>query len=75
MDDSTIVKITAIISLVVLEAINLLTTRMDGNIMLTFGAIIGGVAGYEIGRSVGTGNSTKSNKIKSTTGNSTKSSG
>jgi hypothetical protein len=48
MDDTTVVKIVAITSLTVLEAVNLVTAKIDGNILLTIGAIIGGIAGYEI---------------------------
>jgi positive regulator of sigma E activity len=47
MEDSTIIKLTAIISLVVLEITNMLTMRLDGNLLLTIGALIGGLAGYE----------------------------
>ncbi len=50
MNDKTIVKVTAIISLTVLEIVNLLTTKLDGNILLSLGIIIGGIAGYEYGR-------------------------
>ena len=52
MKNSTLVKIVAIICLTILEIINLLTARIDGNILLTIGMIIGGVAGYEIGKKV-----------------------
>jgi hypothetical protein len=48
MDDTTIVKIVAITSLTILEVANLLTAKIDGNVLLTVGAIIGGIAGYEI---------------------------
>jgi hypothetical protein len=48
--DETIVKITAIVALVVLEIANLFTMKVDGNILLSIGAIIGGIAGYEIGK-------------------------
>ena len=48
MDDSAKIKLTAIVSLVVLEIANLCTAKLDGNILLTIGAIIGGIAGYEI---------------------------
>jgi Ni,Fe-hydrogenase III large subunit len=48
MNDTTIVKIVAITSLTVLEAVNLVTAKIDGNVLLTIGAIIGGIAGYEI---------------------------
>jgi hypothetical protein len=48
MDDTTMVKLVAIVSLTVLEVANLLTAKIDGNVLLTVGAIIGGIAGYEI---------------------------
>ena len=47
MDDKTIVKIVAISGLVILEIVNLFTAKIDGNVLLTIGAIIGGIAGYE----------------------------
>jgi len=50
MRDNTIVKITAIVSLTILEIANLLTLRIDGGVLLAIGSIIGGIAGYEIGR-------------------------
>ena len=46
--DSTIIKITAIISLTILEIVNAFTMKIDGNVLLTIGAIIGGIAGYHI---------------------------
>ena len=42
------VKIVAIVAIVALEIANLFTARYDGNILLTLGAIIGGIAGYEL---------------------------
>jgi uncharacterized membrane protein YfcA len=48
MNDTTVVKIVAITSLTVLEAVNLVTAKIDGNILLTIGGIIGAIAGYEI---------------------------
>jgi hypothetical protein len=48
MDDTTVVKIVAILSLTALEIANLLIAKIDGNVLLTIGAIIGGIAGYEI---------------------------
>lgn len=48
MKDSTLIKLAAIIGLVVLEIANLLTAKIDGNVLLTIGAIIGGIAGYQI---------------------------
>jgi len=48
MRDETIVKIVAIVALTVVEIVNLLTYKVDGNVLLTIGAIIGGIAGYEL---------------------------
>jgi hypothetical protein len=48
MDDSAKIKLFAIGGLIVLEIVNLLTAKIDGNILLTIGAIVGGIAGYEI---------------------------
>jgi len=50
LKDSTIIKIIAILSIVVLEIANMLTLKLDGNVLLTMGAIIGGLAGYEYGK-------------------------
>jgi len=52
MRDETVIKITAIISITILEIVNLLTMKIDGNVLLSIGAIIGGIAGYEIRRRV-----------------------
>jgi uncharacterized membrane protein YfcA len=49
MDDTTIVKLVAIASLTVLEVVNLVTAKIDGNVLLTIGALIGGIAGYKVG--------------------------
>ena len=50
MRDETIIKIVAIVSLVALEIVNMLTMKIDSQVLLVIGAIIGGIAGYEIGR-------------------------
>jgi len=47
---SDLVKIVAIIGLVAIEVVNLLTARYDGGLLFVLGSIIGGIAGYEIGR-------------------------
>ncbi len=47
MREDALVTIVAIVCLTVLEIVNLLTARIDGNILLTIGAIIGGLAGYK----------------------------
>jgi hypothetical protein len=48
--DETLVKIVAIACLTILQIVNLLTAKLDGNIMLAIGTIIGGIAGYEFGK-------------------------
>lgn len=50
MEEKTVIKLAAIISLTVLEIANLLTAKLDGNILLTIGALIGALAGYSIGK-------------------------
>jgi len=50
MRDETIIKLTAIICITILQIVNLLTAKINGNIMITIGAIIGGLAGYEYGK-------------------------
>ena len=50
MRDSVIVKVVAIVSLTILEIANLLTLKIDGGVLLAIGSIIGGIAGYEIGK-------------------------
>ena len=50
MKDETLTKITAIIGLIILEGLNLATLKIDGGILLAIGSIIGGLAGYEVGR-------------------------
>jgi len=47
MEDTTLIKLTAIISLLILEIINMFTMKLDGNLLLSIGALIGGLAGYE----------------------------
>jgi hypothetical protein len=54
MEDTTIIKITAIISLVILETVNMFTMKIDGNLLLTIGALIGGLAGYEYAKTTQT---------------------
>jgi len=49
MEARYLVKVTAIICLTVLEIVNLLTAKIDGNVLLTIGALIGGLAGYQVG--------------------------
>jgi hypothetical protein len=49
MDDSTVVKLVAIICLTVICSVALLK-GIDSTLTGTVSAIIGGIAGYEIGR-------------------------
>ncbi len=48
MKEDTLVKIVAIVCLSALEIVNMFTAKIDGNVLLTLGAIIGGIAGYSI---------------------------
>ena len=50
---SDLVKIVAIVSLTVLESVNLVTAKIDGAILILVSSIIGGLAGYEIGKLTG----------------------
>jgi hypothetical protein len=51
MDDSTVVKLVAIICLTVICSVALLK-GIDSTLTGTVSAIIGGIAGYEIGRRI-----------------------
>lgn len=53
VSSSDLVKIVAIVSLTVLESINLATAKIDGAILILVSSIIGGLAGYEIGKLTG----------------------
>lgn len=50
MDDSTVVKIVAIVSLVVLWTVNAFTLKIDSVLASLVVGAISGLAGYEIGR-------------------------
>jgi len=50
MKDKTILKIVAILSITVLEIINLIFYKIDGAILSSVIAVIAGLAGYEYGR-------------------------
>ncbi len=54
MNSSDIVKIIAIVSLAAIEIVNLLTLRVDGALLALIASMIGGIAGYEIGKKAGT---------------------
>jgi len=43
-----VVRLAAILGLIILEVIKLATLQFDGNLLLTIGAAIGGIAGYQI---------------------------
>ena len=48
MKDSTIIKLTAIISLTTIWVVNCFTMKLDSQFALGLGVIIGGIAGYEV---------------------------
>lgn len=48
MEDSTIIKITAVLGLVAIEIANLLTLKVDSAVLGAICAVIGGIAGYEV---------------------------
>lgn len=50
MDDSSIVKLVAILGLVVIEIVNLVLLQIDGVVMTFISSVIGGIAGYEYGK-------------------------
>jgi len=52
MRDETIVKITAIIAITILEVVNLFTVKWDSHLLFAIGSLIGGIAGYELGKRV-----------------------
>ena len=43
-----VLAITAVVCLTALEVVNLLTAKYDSTVILTIGALIGGIAGYEV---------------------------
>ena len=47
---SKLVKVVAIVALALLESVNLITTKVDGAILVIVASIIAGLAGYEVGR-------------------------
>jgi len=48
MEDKTIMSIAAIVCLAALECCALLIAHVDGAILMTVGALIAGIAGYEM---------------------------
>ena len=50
MDDNAMIKITAIACLTALGISYFYLIRQDGTVLLTLSSIIGGIAGYEIGK-------------------------
>jgi len=53
MDDTTLIKITAIVMLGLIEIANLFTFKYDGAILVSIASIIAGIAGYQIGYTKG----------------------
>jgi hypothetical protein len=53
MNEGTLLKITAIVSLTILEALNIIFLRVDGAILSAVVGAIAGLAGYHIGRARG----------------------
>ena len=49
MKDETIVKIVAILSLATILIVNYFTMKIDSTFSASIAAIIGGIAGYQIG--------------------------
>ena len=52
MDDSTYIKIAAIIAIAAIECVNLLTAKIDSAITSLVVAAIAGLAGYQIGKRI-----------------------
>lgn len=50
VEDSTLIKMTAIVSLCIIEAVNLIIWKIDGALLVTIASLIAGIAGYEIGK-------------------------
>lgn len=50
MQDETVVKVTAIIGLTALGISYFYLIRQDGTVLLTLSSIIGGIAGYVVGK-------------------------
>jgi len=51
MKDTTVVKIVAMICLTILGVSYFYLIRQDGTVLLTLSSIIGGIAGYVVGKS------------------------
>lgn len=50
MRDDALMKITAIVCLTALGVTYFVTVRQDGTVLLTLSSIIGGIAGYHLGK-------------------------
>ena len=50
MDDNAMIKITAIVCLTALGISYFYFIRQDGTVLLTLSSIIGGIAGYVVGK-------------------------
>jgi len=53
VDDNAMIKITAIVCLTALGISYFYLIRQDGTVLLTLSSIIGGIAGYALGKSRG----------------------
>lgn len=56
MKEQTLIKLFAIGALVFLEIVNLMTAQYDGAVIGSISAVIGGIAGYEVGKRRGVKN-------------------
>lgn len=52
VEDSTLMKLTAILSVTAIEIVNICTANVDGAVMGIVIAAVCGLAGYEIGKRV-----------------------
>jgi hypothetical protein len=50
MKDSTLLKVTAIVAVTVIEVVNLFTAKIDSVLTSTIVAVIAGLAGYSFGK-------------------------
>jgi len=53
LEESTLIKFTAIVMLGLIEIVNLFTFQYDGAILVSIASIIAGIAGYQIGYTKG----------------------
>jgi len=53
LNDDTIIKVVAIVSITAIEVANILTSKIDGALLGVVVGAIAGIAGYQIGKGVG----------------------